>query len=148
MEFDWEYQTLETIFSVTSLLATIGWGILIFLPRGWPTVNAIPALVIPGLIAAAYTVLIATSFGEGGGGFGSLADVRQLFSSDAALLAGWLHYLAFDLLVGIIIARQADETGINRVIQVPFLLLAFLFGPAGFLLFQLVRGALTAARQN
>ncbi|WP_306251768.1 ABA4-like family protein [Parvularcula sp. IMCC14364] len=145
MTMEWDTATLEQIFSLMGLITLIGWAVLVLLPRRWWAAKVIPALIVPSLVAIAYVVLIATSLGgSGGGDFNSLAGVRQLFTSDAALLAGWLHYLAFDLVVGTIIARQADDIGMNRILQVPFLLLTLMFGPAGYLAFQLVRGGTKA----
>jgi hypothetical protein len=74
-----------------------------------------------------------------GGGFGSIAAVRQLFTSDAALAAGWLHYLAFDLFVGSWIAREGLASEVSPLLIVPCLLLTFLAGPVGFLLFIILR---------
>jgi hypothetical protein len=68
------------------------------------------------------------------GGFGSIAEVRTLFMSDPVLVAGWGHYLAFDLLIGTLLADRLDRAGVTRWLQAPVLLLTFMFGPAGWLL--------------
>ena len=86
-------------------------------------------------------VAIFLGFGQSGGGFDSLPAVRQLFSNDWALLAGWVHYLAFDLFVGAWVARDAARSGVSRWFLMPVLPLTFLFGPAGFLLFQIFKAA-------
>ena len=57
-------------------------------------------MAVPAAFAALYTVLIAIHFAGSEGGFSSLPDVALLFSNPWLLLAGWIHYLAFDLLVG------------------------------------------------
>ena len=123
--------TFEQIFSSASTLAMLGWVILFFLPRRWKWLNIIPALIIPLILSLLYSVLIARYFFSAEGGFDSLKNVQQLFTHPAAALAGWVHYLAFDLFVGSIIAKQADEIGLSRLLQIPILLLAFLFGPYG-----------------
>jgi hypothetical protein len=69
--------------------------------------------------------------------------------SDGVLVAGWIHYLAFDLFVGIWIAVEADKRGFHRILQVPMLLGTFVFGPIGLLLFYVARAtemALTRAK--
>ena len=43
------------------------------------------------------------------GGFGSLADVATLFGKPELLLAGWIHYLAFDLFIGAWEVRDAQR---------------------------------------
>jgi len=78
-------------------------------------------------------------FAGGEGGFGSIADVRLLFASDEILLAGWIHYLAFDLFIGAWIARRSDEARIPRLIQAVILGFTFMYGPVGLLLFFMVR---------
>jgi len=55
------------------------------------------------------------------------------------LLAGWVHYLAFDLFVGSWEARDALSHRIPHLAVIPCLLLTFLFGPAGLLLYLLLR---------
>ena len=104
--------------------------------------NLIPAIIIPLVLSLVYSVLIARYFFSAEGGFDTLANVQQLFTFPAAALAGWVHFLAFDLYVGGIVARQADELGLSRLIQAPILLLTFMFGPFGFLLFMLVKMAM------
>lgn len=134
--------SFEQLFSSASTLAMLGWVILIFLPRRWKWVNLIPAIIIPLVLSLVYSVLIARYFFSAEGGFDTLANVQQLFTFPAAALAGWVHFLAFDLYVGGIVARQADELGLSRLIQAPILLLTFMFGPFGFLLFMLVKMAM------
>ena len=64
--------------------------------------------------------------------------------SDPVLVAGWVHYLAFDLFIGTWIAVEADKRGYNRVLQAPMLVATFMFGPLGLLLFYLTRATETA----
>ena len=86
--------------------------------------------------------LIARYFFAAEGGFDTLANVQMLFSNPAAALAGWVHYLAFDLFVGGVVAKQADEIGLSRLIQAPVLLMTFMFGPFGYVLFVLIKTAM------
>lgn len=134
----------DVIFKYANLLAMAGWVILIFLPRRWPALFWVPQFWIPGVLALGYSGLMLSGFGTTDGGFGSIGEVRALFSSDTLLTAGWIHYLAFDLFIGAWIARRADEAGINRIVQAPILLATFMFGPMGLLLFLLTRAGLSA----
>ncbi|MFT4725842.1 MAG: hypothetical protein ACI9UN_000337 [Granulosicoccus sp.] len=134
--------SFEQLFSSASTLAMLGWVILVFLPRGWQWLNPIPAMLIPLILSVLYSFLIARYFFSAEGGFDSLANVQLLFTYPAAALAGWVHYLAFDLFVGGVIAKLADEIGLSRLIQAPILLLTFMFGPFGFLLFMLIKIAM------
>ena len=73
-------------------------------------------------------------FAEAGGGRGSLAEVRPLFAHDHLLVAGWVHFLAFDLMIGALMADRMDRVGVHRALQAPVLLSIFLFRPLGVLL--------------
>jgi hypothetical protein len=65
--------------------------------------------------------------------------VTQLFANPWLLLAGWLHYLAFDLLIGTWEARDSVQHGVPRWLLVPCLFLTLMFGPAGWLGYSIVR---------
>ena len=77
--------------------------------------------------------------GGASGSFSSLDGVAQLFTSRPILLAGWLHYLAFDLVVGAWEVRDARRRGVAFGWVVPCLAVTFLAGPVGFLVWLLVR---------
>ena len=134
-------------FSLAGLLAMLGWFGLIaalFVPALRRFAFAAAGALVPTLLAIAYILLLAEGLGASqGGGFGSIDEVRTLFANDAALAAGWLHYLAFDLFVGAWIAREGLEKGVPRLLLVPCFALTFLFGPAGLLLFLILRFAFT-----
>jgi hypothetical protein len=91
------------------------------------------------LFAIVYVGIVVTTFGRTPGGFSTLEGVATLFSNPWALLAGWIHYLAFDLLIGTWEVRDAREQGLSHLFLVPCLVLTFLFGPAGWLLYRTVR---------
>jgi hypothetical protein len=127
------------LFSVASTAAMLGWASLILLPRYSIVTEGLRYGLI-GSLSALYAVLIMLFFfGIEGGGFGSIGEVRALFLSDAGLLAGWVHYLAFDLFVGLWIASEADRTGMSRILQAPILVATFMFGPIGLLIYLVCR---------
>ncbi len=129
----------DAMFSFASSAAMIGWVILILAPRRYDLLFFIPQFFIPLGLALLYAGLIFSHIYTVGGGFGSIADVRALFGKDEVLLAGWVHYLAFDLFIGAWIARQADALGVPRLIQTVILLATFMFGPVGLALFLLMK---------
>lgn len=137
----------EQVFSLANSLALISWLALVFLPRARWVTRYLTSLVVPGLLALTYIALIGSHWGGSEGGFGSLAAVAQLFSNPWLLLAGWIHYLAFDLLIGTWETRDAAERGVPHLLVVPCLALTFLLGPAGWLAYQGVR-RVAAKNQN
>ena len=131
----------ELIFAVANPLAVLGWLALVLFPGRKVVVDGISGVAIPGLLALAYSGLVMAFFAGSEGGFGSIESVRALFQSDALLVAGWLHYLAFDLFVGAWQVRTARTEGIPHLLVIPCLALTFLFGPLGFLAFLILRAA-------
>ena len=110
----------------------------------WPAAQ----IAVPVILGAAYVPLIWAGFGEApGGGYGSIEEIRALFASDSALVAGWFHYLAFDLFVGSWIVRDGLERKLHPLLILPCLPLTFLFGPAGLLLYLVLRFALRGRPQ-
>ena len=71
--------------------------------------------------------------------FGSIEGVRAIFASDGGVTVGWAHYLAFDLFVGLWIARDADAKHFSRIVQAPILLATFMAGPLGLLVWLVIR---------
>lgn len=129
------------MFKISGPLAILGWTALLaspFLPR---LAQWVAALLVPGILSLAYTALILANWSDAPGGFDTLENVMLLFDVPAVALAGWLHYLAFDLLVGAWITRTARAEGITHLLVIPCLALTFLFGPIGFALFMSIRYA-------
>lgn len=129
----------ETIFSTANTATLLSWVVLAVAPRWRFTRVAIHAAVIPLLLSVAYVVLVVMFFGSAEGSFSSLAGVMLLFTNPWAMLAGWLHYLAFDLLIGAWEVRDAEENGISHWFVIPCLFFTFMLGPAGFLMYMGVR---------
>jgi uncharacterized membrane protein (GlpM family) len=121
------------------MTALLSWIVLAIAPRWKWTRKIILSGVIPLLLSVAYLVLIVLFFGSAEGGFGSLADVMKLFTNQWAVLAGWIHYLAFDLFVGSWEVKDAQENGISHWFVLPCLFLTFMLGPIGFLLYNIIR---------
>jgi len=136
----------ETIFFICNTAVLPGWLLLTILPRWKWTARLITSVIVPALLGLVYLYLVITQFGKTEGGFGSLSQVQQLFQNPAMLLAGWIHYLAFDLFIGSWEVRDAQRLGINHLLVIPCLALTFLFGPIGLLLYFLIR--LAAKKQT
>ena len=141
---------LETLFSICGGLAMLGWIGLILAPKWPPTRDWIAPVVVPLLIAICYAWLMITNFGSApaDGGFGSLAEVSALFTVPQLLLAGWIHYLAFDLFVGAWIVRDSQTVSIHHLLIVPCLLATFMAGPAGLLLYWILKVVHRQLRPN
>lgn len=131
--------TPDQLFQLSSPLALLGWVALLASPLAPRAAQVVAAAVVPLLLSLAYTGLILAFWWEAPGGFGALPEVQALFTHPQIALAGWLHYLAFDLFVGAWEVRTARSEGIPHWAVIPCLVLTFLFGPAGLLAFAILR---------
>ncbi len=132
---------VETVFRLANFLAVIGWIVLVPATLfGWKrAIDGLCGVAVPLVLAAAYVVVLASSWSGVKVDLNSVAGISALFQQPAAALAGWLHYLAFDMVVGVMLARRMQQDGVPRLVMLPVMLLTFFVGPAGFLLFHAVR---------
>ena len=130
----------DWIFSAVNLIAIVGWAILLLLPRREILLTVVLYLGI-GVLCLVYVGGLAHAVASGVAeiDFGSIEGVRAIFASDAGVTVGWTHYLAFDLFVGLWIARDADAKGVARLLQAPILLATLMAGPLGLLVWLLWR---------
>ena len=127
------------VYRLVNLTPLLWWLTMIVAPK-WRVTRALTTsrglFAGLGLFYSAFLLKAITE--EGPPNYGSYEQgPRRLFKSNAGLLAGWAHYLAFDLFVGVWIYR----TGLTekRSTRLP-LLLTFLAGPLGLLVFLVQRG--------
>ncbi len=129
----------ELLFQLSNTLSLLTWLVLLIAPY-WKWTGRIVIGGAVTLLCVLYACLVLDFLGGfDPGSFGSLAGVMELFTSPRAVLAGWVHYLAFDLMVGWFIVTNAAKHGMNRYLLIPCLLLTFIFGPMGLLLYLAVR---------
>ena len=133
--------SVELLFSISSSTAMLGWIVLLGSPLFPRAAQAIGGMAIPAALSVLYAGLILAFWSRADGDFASLAGVMQLFTFQEAALAGWIHFLAFDLFIGSWEVRVARREGIPFYLMVPCLALTFMFGPIGFLLFIAIRAA-------
>jgi hypothetical protein len=135
--------TPDSAFALANPLALVGWIALLAAPRARLVNWWICGVGLPAALSLAYAVALALGLlGGASGGFGSLAGVGALFANPWVLLAGWLHYLAFDMALGAWMARRATAEGLPRWLLFAALPPTFLAGPIGFLVFLGLRAGL------
>lgn len=133
----------DILFSLCNAIALAGWIILWLLPFWFHSDKFILGIIIM-LLCLVYAWLLFHSFSFFHiRQFGSLPGVMELFDNRTIVVAGWVHYLAFDLLAGIFIKRNAIKHNIPHWMVMPCYVLTLLFGPMGILLYLLVRFAKT-----
>lgn len=126
------------VFQIVNTAVLPAWIFLAVAPR-WQYRNTI----IYGfclLLASIYAYYIFSDFASlDFESFGSLPGVMSLFTQEEAVLAGWVHYLVFDLLIGNWVVNQSIKHDIKHILVVPCLVFCFMLGPVGFLLFSLIK---------
>lgn len=130
----------DLLFSIANPLVLPGWLLLLAAPRWKWSLPIVRGLLVP-LLAVGYSALILARFGSVEGGFDSLAAVQLLFADPHMVVAGWVHYLAFDLFTGAWIVQDALVRQVPAWLRVAVLPLTFLFGPIGLLIYLAGRTA-------
>ncbi|TGM10156.1 DUF4281 domain-containing protein [Leptospira barantonii] len=133
---------LSLLFKIANNVALAGWVLLIVAPNWKHTRLVTTGFLGTLLFGSIYTILLIFSFGKTQGNFGSLEGVTLLFQNQTVLVAGWIHYLAFDLFVGTWESANAEKLGISRWLVIPCQIATFMFGPFGLLSYLLLRAIL------
>jgi len=137
-------EKLSKIFTSQSQLVMVGWLALLVVPF-WAQAQLV-VLAVLAIICMMYVYIIV--FGKkyeiderpsSVKGFLSLKGVMRLFKNPRNTLAAWLHILAFDLTVGLLITLDAQQQGISNWFVAPILFLSLMLGPSGLLVYLLVR---------
>ena len=130
--------TTSIVFQIVNAIVLPAWLILIFFPKkSWrnPVIYAFAMAM-----AAVYAFYVVSSLGDlDMEAFSKLEGIKAMFASDKAVLTGWIHYLVFDLLVGNWVLNNSQKHHINYYLVIPCLLLCFMFGPVGYLLYSLIK---------
>ena len=128
--------SVELAFRLLNLVVLPWWGTWLVAPRsrlaqrlaGHAGVFIALGLVYVGLGTAAVAV-------EGVDGF-AFDELRALIGRPIGFLAGWTHYLAFDLFVGAWILRESARIDVEPR---PYLFFTLMAGPLGLLGFLVRR---------
>lgn len=130
---------LELVFTITATMSLIGWATLLIYPLAPLVLDKVTGIVLPLLLGLAYASMAPVFFSGLEGGYDSLASVMLLFKSPEAVMAGWIHYLAFDLFIGAWQAREARVNGISHYMILPALVLTLILGPIGLIVFMITK---------
>lgn len=141
--------TYDLLFSMLNASVLPAWALLIFAPKWSVTEKLVHSMLYPVLLGGFYLTLMVASMAFGVGAspddaavdFTTIDGVRNIFASDIGVLIGWAHYLVFDLFVGAWEARDARRRGFSHGLLIPCLLLTFMLGPVGLLLYVILRTA-------
>lgn len=130
----------ELVYTISNAIVLPAWIMLLFAPKSSLAKNTLYNYAYPIVLAIGYAffILIGTyqNWGVDNSGMHSLASLRNAFNNDMVLIAAWMHYLCFDMLIGIWIAKRASASNSNSILTKICLFLTLMFGPIGFLVYQ------------
>jgi hypothetical protein len=132
---------MEIMFQIANTLVLPQWLLMLVAP-GWRVTRwLVRSYLIPVLLACLYAYFIFSGGPLDFDDFGSLEGVKKLFSKggDGAVLAGWIHYLAFDLVAGSFVLQDAQAKRIAHGWIIAPLFFCFMLGPIGLLLYWIIR---------
>ena len=135
----------QGFFQATNTLALLAWIALVIFPGKKLVSGWLCAVIVPGLLALGYAGVIIWKFATNGppeGDVMTLAGLREVFQDDWVFAAAWTHYLVFDMVVGAWIARDSLKLGLPWLLRTVSLVLTFLSGPVGFLIYIVSRWSL------
>jgi hypothetical protein len=142
----------DQLFSLAGI-ATLGWVLLILLPRWWVTRRMAELEVFPIYLAILYLVGIVPLVVAAGPGiirdFGNADGVASLLAQRDVALIAWIHILVFDQVVGVLIYRDNMSHRYLPIFgQSLVLVLTFLFGPVGYLAYSAARAVARRRRSQ
>jgi hypothetical protein len=124
--------------------AIVAWLMIVLFPK-WRVSRRIgESAVFPAYLSVLYAIGVVMVLRESGAGwmreFGSADGVLRLLQSESIALVAWIHILAFDQIVGLLIYRDNMR---HRIVPLPvqsaILLLTLLLGPIGFISYWVLR---------
>jgi hypothetical protein len=126
----------ELAFQLLNAVVLPWWAVWLVAPRSrWAARLAGHGAVFIAL-GLVYTGLLAAALSTGDGEGFAFDGLRAALSHPIGFLAGWTHYLAFDLFVGAWILRESGRLDLEPR---PYLFFTLMAGPLGLMSFLVRR---------
>ena len=140
-----DYLTFEGIYLWTNLGIIPFWLMLIIIPNSKVTQIFVNSVILPLILAAAYvytiyqTILLDEPVFDVFRLYLNLDSLYTIFATESFLLVFWLHFLALNLFLGSWVSRDAVKYNMPRSLVFIPLILIYLSGPVGLILYWLIR---------
>jgi len=136
--------TYEFIYLLANWGVIPFWLMLIILPNHGVTSFLAQSIIVPLLLASAYSFVAYHIFLEGSildsfELYNGLSGLYSMFSNEAFLLIFWLHFLAISLFLGSWILRDSKKYMIPRFFVLISLVVTYFTGPVGLLIYWFIR---------
>ena len=137
--------TMESIYIYANVGIIPFWLLLIFLPTNRTTQILVNSVIAPLLLAVAYGYIIYQIILVNDPIFNvfnlylGLENLYTLFADERFLLIFWLHFLSLSLFLGSWVSRDAVKYNISRGLVLIPLIIIYLTGPIGLVLYWAIR---------
>ncbi len=141
----YNYFTVEILYYWINLGVLPFWLILIFFPYSnickYFVTSIFPIIILSG----AYIFVIYKSYLNSynfDGNFNlyfGIENVSELFTNETFLIMFWIHFISINLFTGSWIVKDSQKFMINKVLLIIPLVITYLIGPLGLLIYWLIR---------
>ena len=121
------------------------WLVLIMFPQSQICRVFITSIFPIFILSLAYGYLLYLFFNEGYDFLGNfelylgLDSISNLFSEQSFLILFWVHFLSINLFCGGWMVKDSQKFGINKFLMSLPLLITYLIGPIGLILYWFIR---------
>ena len=140
-----EYLTFENIYLWINFAILPLWLMLITIPNSKFTQILINSIVLPVILSATYVYILYQAILSDESWFDifklylSLENLYTVFATEGFLLIFWIHFSALNLFLGSWVAMDAVKYNISRKLTLIPLILIYLTGPLGLVLYWFFR---------
>ena len=140
-----DYLTFENIYLWVNFGVLPFWLLLIIIPNSKITQLFVNSIVLPLILSTVYvyiiyqTTLLDESMFDIFKLYLSLDNLYTVFATESFLLAFWIHFLVLNLFLGSWVSRDGVKYNMSRKFVAIPLILIYLTGPFGLVLYWLLR---------
>ena len=139
------YFTIETLYMWINLGVLPFWFILIVFPQSHLSRIFVTSIFPFFILSGVYIFILYKSFLIGydfDGNFTlylGLSELSRLFEDHLYIMVFWTHFIAINLFIGGWIVKDSQKFSINKVLMAVPLIVTYLIGPLGLLLYWIIR---------
>ena len=141
----YNYFTIEILYYWVNIGVLPFWLILVFFPRSHISRYFVTSIFPFLLLSGAYVFMLYKSYLNSFdfvGNFNlymSISNLSELFSNKSFLMMFWIHFISINLFTGGWIVKDSQKFLINKFLLFIPLLITYLIGPLGLLVYWLIR---------
>ena len=139
------YFTIETLYLWVNLGVLPFWFILIVFPQSHLSRIFVTSIFPFFILSGVYIFILYKSYLIGydfDGNFSlylGLSELSRLFEDHLYIMIFWTHFIAINLFIGGWIVKDSQKFSINKVLMAVPLIVTYLIGPIGLLLYWIIR---------